>query len=410
MSTENTDTPTTPLPVSDVLSVENRHTSGVYPKRPIVLVSGQGSRVTDETGREYLDAAAGHGVAVLGHGHPALVRAVETQVRRLVTCPETYPNDRRAELMTRLAAITPGDLDRFFFCNSGTEAVEAALKFARLVTGRTGIVATKRGFHGRTMGALSATADRRHREPFEPLVPGFTHVAYDNLAAMDAAIGDDTAAVILEVVQGEGGVHVASGEYLSGLRALCTERGALLIVDEIQTGFGRTGATFACEHFDLIPDLLCLGKALAGGIPMGAVAFGARVGELPRGAHGSTFGGNPLACAAALSVLDVLADEGLAERANELGTRIRSRLSELDAPMVREVRGLGLMIGIELRTRVTPSLIALLERGVLALPAGPTVLRLLPPLTIPTEDLDRILDEVCEVLMAVQPPQARPSR
>ncbi len=386
------------LTTSAILDLEARHGSGVYPKRPIALVEGQGVRVRDADGRWFLDAAAGHGVANLGHGHPRVLSALSAQAARLVTCAETYPNDRRAALLARLAGVTPPGLDRFFLCNSGTEAVEAALKFARVATGRTGFVALQRGFHGRTFGALSATAEKRHRDAFAPLVPGFTHVAFDDLPAAEAAVGDDTAAVIVEIVQGEGGVRPASGAYLAGLRALCDRTGALLIVDEVQTGFGRTGRLFACEHHDLRPDLLCLGKAMAGGLPMGAVALGAALGTLPPGSHGSTFGGNPLACAAALATLDVLHDERLPEHAADLGDHALQRLAAVDAPMVRAVRGLGLMLGIELRTRVTPLLKALLEAGVLALPAGPTVLRLLPPLTITEAELDTVLDAVELVL------------
>lgn len=374
----------------ELQSLEDSHTSGVYPKRLPVIVRGEGARVWDADGREYIDCAAGHGVANLGHSHPAVVAAVAEQARRLMICPEIYYNDQRAQLLARLTALAPSGLSRAFLCNSGAEAVEAAMKFARLATGRTRIVSTLRSFHGRTLGALSLTGQRKLREPFEPLVPDVAHVPYNNLAALAEAVDDCTAAVILEIVQGEGGVRPASHDYLRGAQDLCRRQGALLIVDEVQTGLGRTGRLFACEHAGLEPDLLCLAKSLAGGLPMGATLIGARVGELPGGAHGTTFGGNPLVCAAALATLDVLLAEALPQRAERLGAMLLARLRAADLPVVREVRGLGLMVGLELRNRVTPILKALHKHGVLALPAGATVLRLLPPLVISEADLDRV--------------------
>jgi acetylornithine/LysW-gamma-L-lysine aminotransferase len=253
------------------------------------------------------------------------------------------------------------------------------------------------------MGALSATWEKHYRTPFLPLVPGFQHVAYDDLDALRAAVTADTAAVLVEVVQGEGGVRPASHAYLRGLRELCDATGVLLIVDEVQTGFGRTGRTFACQHSGVVPDVLCLGKALGAGLPMGAVAVGARVPELPVGTHGSTFGGNPLACAAALAGLDVLADERLAERSAELGAWLLERARAIDLPLVREVRGLGLMLGIELRVRVAPIVSALMRKRVIALPAGPTVLRLLPPLVVTREELACGMHTIEETLREAAP-------
>lgn len=375
-----------------IVAIEKARTSGVYPTRDIALVRGSGASVWDAEGNQYIDCAAGHGVVNVGHAHPRVAKAIAEQASRLITCAGSFPNDKRSELSERLIEVLPKGLNRLFFCNSGTEAIEAAIKFARLSTGRVGIVATMRGFHGRTMGALSATWDKKYREPFNPLVPGFSHVPYDKLDAMEAAIDENTAGVLVEVVQGEGGVRPGSREYFEGLRQLCDRRGAMLIVDEVQTGFGRTGRMFACEHYQLTPDLLCLSKAIAGGLPMGAVAIGDRIGTLPNGSHGSTFGGNPLACAAALAVLDVMRDEALPSRAAELGTWLFDRLRAIDSPSIREVRGLGLMVGIELKSRVTPILQELMARGVIALPAGPNVLRLLPPLTIRRDDLATAVD------------------
>jgi acetylornithine/LysW-gamma-L-lysine aminotransferase len=337
-------------------------------------------------------------VANVGHSHPVVAEAIAKQAQTLITCPEFVYNDRRAALLARLAALLPGEMKRIFLCNSGTEAVEGAIKFARLSTGRAGVVATMRGFHGRTLGALSATHKKEYRDPFGPLVPGFSHVPFNNLERMEQAITGETAAVLVEVVQGEGGVRPASREWLKAIQALCRQRGVLLIVDEVQTGYGRTGRMFAVEHFDIEPDLLCLGKGVAGGVPMGAIGIGARVAELPVGVHGSTFGGNPLACAAATAVLDIFEQEGLAAQAAERGAYLQDRLRALELPAVREVRGLGLMVGVELRMRVMPAVLALMDHGVLALNAGPTTLRLLPPLVIGREELDAVVEAIAAVL------------
>lgn len=381
------------------MELEANHDCGLYPKRDIVIVRGKEAKVWDVHGREYIDCVGGHGVVLLGHSHPAVIAAITEQANRLISCPGTFYNDKRAQLLSRLAAIAPEGLTRTYLCNSGAEAVEAALKFARIVTGRTGFVATMRGFHGRTMGALSATWNKEYREPFEPLVPGFVHVPYDNIAEATATIGEDTAAVIVEIVQGEGGVRPGSGAYFAALRELCDAHGALLIVDEIQTGLGRTGRLFACEHYGLRPDLICLGKGIAGGLPMGATLFGEKVGQaLRQGCHGSTFGGNPLACAAALATLDVLDAEDLVAQAWQKGIYLIEKLCSLDLPSVREVRGMGLMVGLQLRGKVRSSLLALLDRRVLALPAGSTVLRLLPPLVISYKELDTVIEAVVDVL------------
>jgi acetylornithine/LysW-gamma-L-lysine aminotransferase len=387
----------------DIVAIEERHGSGLYNKRPVTIVRGEGARVWDAEGREYIDCVGGQGAANLGHANPAVAEAIASQARTIISLPEMFYNDRRAELLTRLTGIAPAGLERVFLCNSGTEAVEAALKFARLVTGRTEIVATMRGFHGRTMGALSATWEKKYREPFEPLVPGFRHVAYNDLAALEAAVTPETAAVILEVVQGEGGVRPGTAEFLRGAQGVCRKRGAMLIVDEIQTGFGRTGAMFASEHFDLEPDLLCVAKSMAGGLPMGAVLMGERVGTLPPQVHGSTFGGNPLACAAAVAAIDYIESEKLPERAAELGIWFLARLSRIQSPLVREVRGLGLMAGIELKQKVTPYLQALMAEGVVALPAGLTVMRFLPPLVISLPELAHAADAVERVLTRPAP-------
>jgi LysW-gamma-L-lysine/LysW-L-ornithine aminotransferase len=381
-----------------IQELENLHTSGLYTKRPLAIVRGAGAHLWDSTGKEYIDCVGGQGAANLGHANPAVVKAIAEQAATLISCPEMFYNDRRAALMDKLCALA--GMEKAYLCNSGTESIEAALKFARQLTGRTQVIAAKRGFHGRTMGALSATWEKKYRESFEPLVPGFQHVTYNDLEALSAAINEQTAAVILEVVQGEGGVRPGTPEFLLGAQALCQQHGALLIIDEVQTGFGRTGKLFAFQHYALQPDLLCVAKSIAGGLPMGATLLRAGLPPLQPQTHGSTFGGNPLACAAALAALQYLEEQHLPQRSAELGAWFKAQLEQIQSPLIREVRGKGLMVGIELKQKVTPYLQALMERGVLALPAGLTVLRFLPPLVIKSEDLARVAQTVCEVLQS----------
>ena len=381
----------------DYRELQKQYEFDVYPKRDLVLVRGLGSRVWDSEGKEYIDCATGHGVASLGHCNEAVVAAVRAQVDRLITCPGTFYNDTRARLLEKLAAITPSPLNRSFLCNSGAEAMEAALKFARITTGRTEFVCANRAFHGRTFGALSATFNPAYRQAFEPLVPGFRFAPFNNSDALLDAVTDQTAGVILEVVQGEGGVHAADAAYLRSARQCCDERGALLILDEIQSGFCRTGRMFACMHAGVVPDMLCVAKALAGGLPMGAVVCGERI-AVATGKHGSTFGGNPLCCAAACAAIDYMVEHRLDEQAAAKGAALIERIRDAALPIVREVRGLGLMIGIELRMRVQLYVLELLDRGVITLPAGATVIRLLPPLTISVEDIDGVVSVLLDVL------------
>ena len=383
------------------MELQRRYEFDVYPKRDVVLVRGQGARVWDDAGREYIDCAAGHGVASLGHCHPKVAEAVAEQARRLLTCPGIFYNDVKARLLERLVGIAPGGLTRAYLCNSGAETIEAAIKFARFTTGKHELVCAMRGFHGRTMGALSATFTREYREPFVPVVEGFRFAPFNNFAKLEAQVGDDTAAVLLEVVQGEGGVNLGKAEFFSQVGELCRERGVLLVIDEVQTGFCRTGKMFACEHFGLEPDILCLAKAMAGGLPMGAVLCSDKVTP-PVGRHGSTFGGNPLACAASLAAIDAMVEERLDLAAAEKGAYLRERLEASELPKVRELRQLGLMVGIELKEKSQPYLVRLMERGVLALPAGATVVRLLPPLTITHAELDTVAEALTEVLSGAE--------
>jgi len=383
---------------NEIIEIENKHTSGVYAKQTLTIVRGQGASLFDADGVEYLDCSSGHGVANLGHAHPKIAEALYKQANTLITLFESFPNDQRAQLMEKITALVPG-LDRVFFCNSGTEAVEAAFKFARISTGRKNFIAAMRAFHGRTYGALSATYNKKYREGFEPLLPGVSHVAYNNIEALDKAVNEETAAVILEVVQGEGGVYPATAEYIQAARRICDERGALLIVDEIQTGFGRTGRMFAIQHYGVTPDLLTCAKSIAGGVPMGAVLIGKNIKNLVPGVHGSTFGGNPLSCAAANAALDVIKEEDLPAQAEAKGKYLMDKLMEINSPNIREVRGIGLMVGIEMKQKVTGYIKSLQEKKVIALNAGMTVIRLLPPLVITYEQIDRLVQALTEVLV-----------
>ncbi len=383
----------------EIIDIETKHSSGTYAKQPLVIVRGQGASLFDADGNAYLDCSAGHGVANLGHANPKVAEAIYQQASTLITLFESFPNDKRAELMSKITSLVDG-LDRVFLCNSGTESVEAAFKFARISTGRKNIVAAMRAFHGRTYGSLSATFNKKYREGFEPLVPGFSHVAYNNIEALAQAVNQETAAVIFEVVQGEGGVYPASAEYIQAARRFCDEHGALLIVDEIQTGFGRTGKMFAIQHFGVIPDMLTCAKSLAGGVPMGAVLIGHTVKNLTPGVHGSTFGGNPLACAAAVAALGVMEEEDLPRQALVKGAYLMDKLRRIDSPNIREVRGMGLMIGIELKQKVAPYIKELQEKKIIALNAGMTVIRLLPPLVISYAQIDHLVEVLTEVLVA----------
>ncbi len=369
-----------------------------------VITRGDGCWLIDSEGNRYLDLGAGQGVAMLGHSHPALTAAIAEQAQTLVACPNFFYSDVRARFAQKLVDVLPAQLEHAFLTNSGAEAIDGAIKFARLATGRTGIVAAMQSFHGRTVGALSLTWEKKYRQPFAPLLPGVSHVPYNNLAKLAAAVDESTAAVVLETVQGEGGVNLGGRDFLEGAQAICRERGALLVLDEIQTGFGRTGRWFGFQHFDLQPDIVCLAKGIGGGFPMGAIAYGQPVREsLFPGAHGSTFGGNPLACAAGLAAIEAYQQEELIERSATLGAWLLGRLqTELaDCTLVREVRGCGLMIGIDLRQKVGRYLKALMdEHSVIALPAGSTVLRLLPPLILSEAEAEIGIRAIAAVLNA----------
>jgi acetylornithine/LysW-gamma-L-lysine aminotransferase len=388
----------TAIDLTEIQRLETDHQPLLYAKREIALVRGEGPYLFDSDGRRYLDAMSNYGVAVLGHADPEYAAALADQLRTLATGHQSFYSDVRAEFIQELGTIAPPGLTRFFLSNSGAEAIEAALKFARAATGRPNLVAAKRGYHGRTLGALAATADQKYRAPFEPLVPMTTHVAFNDADALAAAVSDDTAAIVLEPIQGEGGIWPATDEYLRAARQIADERGALLIVDEIQTGF-RTGEPWAMTPSGVAPDILVTAKALANGFPIGLTMCTETVSAaIPAGGHGTTFGANPLACRAALVTLRALRERGLYERSTTLGDQLRHRLTALDSPRVRQVRGRGLMIGVELKERVTPTLRAFQENGVLVLPATSTTFRLLPPLVWEEAQVDQFMETATAVL------------
>ncbi len=404
---------TTETPKADWLSLEQQLDSGVYNKHQVVMVRAEGATIWDDTGRAYIDCMGGYGVANVGHSNPEVVQAIKDQAERLIVMPQTLPNDKRAEFLQELTSLLPHELSRVFLCNSGTEAMEAAKKFAITATGRHRFVSMRRGFSGRSLGALSFTWEPKYREPFGDAVDNknVDFVSYGNIEELRAAITDETAAVIMEPVQGEGGVRPGTREFIQAARELTREKGALLILDEIQTGFCRTGKVFAMEHFGVVPDGVTLAKAMAGGVPVGAFAMTADVADrMPKGGHGTTFGGNPLAMAAGVAAMRFMKRENLAAQAAEKGAYFMEKLRAIQSPKIREVRGLGLMIGVELKEKSGPYIAALEhDEGVLTLQATPLVVRFLPPLTISREQIDEAVAAFARVLETVNPrevPQA----
>jgi acetylornithine/LysW-gamma-L-lysine aminotransferase len=381
----------------DYVAIEEQYSSGVYAKRGITIIRGSGATLTDNNGKVYIDCVGGQGTANIGHAHPRWQKALSEQAAILLNCPEMFSNDQRALYMLELMEVAPIGMQRVFFCNSGTEAIEGAIKFARAASGRSEIVAAKRGFHGRTLGALSATWNKKYRELFEPLMPSFNHITFNNFNDIEM-ISEKTAAVLLEVVQGEGGVYPIDPAFFAAVRKRCDQMGAFLIIDEVQTGFGRTGKLFAIEHYLIQADFLCIAKSIAGGLPMGAILINEKVGRFNPGTHGSTFGGNPLSCAVARETLKILHEEGLIENAAVLGKEFKQSLSTISSPLIREVRGQGLMIGVELKQKVAPYIKQLSDLGVLALPTGMTVMRFLPPLVITSEQMHQVVATVRSIL------------
>ncbi|WP_105318080.1 [LysW]-aminoadipate semialdehyde transaminase LysJ [Thermus tenuipuniceus] len=384
-----------------LLEAEKSLDTGVYTKHDLLLVRGQGARVWDAEGHEYIDCVGGYGVANLGHANPEVVEAIKKQAETLLSMPQTLPTPTRGEFYRTLVSLLPPELNRVFPTNSGTEANEAAIKFAWAHTKRRKLVAAMRGFSGRTLGSLSVTWEPKYREPFMPLLGPVEFIPFNDVEALRKAVDEETAAVILEPVQGEGGVRPATREFLEAAREVTREKGALLILDEIQTGMGRTGRRFAFEHYGVVPDILTLAKALGGGVPIGAAVMREEVARsMPKGGHGTTFGGNPLAMAAGVAALRYLERTRLWERAAELGPWFMEKLREIPSPKIREVRGLGLMVGLELKEKAAPYIERLeREHRVLTLQAGPTVIRFLPPLVIEKADLERVVEAVRAVLL-----------
>jgi predicted acetylornithine/succinylornithine family transaminase len=372
----------------------------VVNRLPVALVEGRGSRVVDVDGREYVDLTAGWGVCALGHCHPALVEAIRKQAGRLMQTTNLFYTLPQLDLAEALAKITPEPITRSFFTNSGTEAVEGALKLAHRATGRRKFVSTESSFHGRTLGALSVIGQPKHRDPYRELLPEQVVLPFGDLAAAERAIDGETAAFIVEPVQGEGGVNVPPEGYLRGLHELCTKSGALFILDEIQTGIGRTGKLLALEHDEVVPDVLTLGKGLGGGFPVGAfMCTEAVAATVKPGDHGGTYVGNPLACAAAYAVLGVVQEEKLAERAAKVGARLLGRLrafAEANPGVTRGARGRGLLVGLVLADAEAAAALPkrALAAGVLVNVTAGNVLRLFPALNIPEDELFGALETV----------------
>ena len=385
----------------EIIETEQKIMADTFAKRDLTLTKGKGALVWDINGNEYIDCTGSYGVAVVGHCHPKVVEAVQNQVEKLIACHASFYNDSRSILLQKIIGLAPEGLTRVFLSNSGAESVECAIKLARKYSGKSEIIAMVGAFHGKTMGALSATFKKKYKAPFMPLVPGFKHVPPNNLEKVKAAITDKTAAIIVEPVRGEGGIRPSNDKFLAGLRKICDEKSVLLIFDEVQTGFGRTGKVFACENWNVVPDILCLAKSVAGGLPMGATFAKEEVmAAFNRGEHSSTFSGNPLVCAAASAAIDVLVEENLAERAASLGKYFMDKLTDLQQKynIIREVRGMGLMIGVEFRFDVYNIIVGCKEQGVLVLDAGRNVVRFLPPLVITKEQIDKVIEVLDNVL------------
>lgn len=386
---------------NEIVELDSRYVMSTYARQPVVIVRGEGALVWDADGREYLDFVAGIAVNGLGHCHPRVVAAIREQAGVLMHTSNLYYTEQQPTLAKML--VDWSDFDRVFFCNSGAEANEAAIKLARKLGKRVSehkfeIVTALGSFHGRTMGAITATGQPRYQKPFEPLVPGFRHVPYNDLAALSAAVTEATCAIMLEPVQGESGVHLATLEYLRLARTLCDGTDALLIFDEVQTGLGRTGKLWAYEHYGVIPDVMTLAKTLAGGFPMGAcLARGEAAKVFEPGDHAATFGGNPLACAAAVAVLSAVHEEGLVENARDVGEYFQGRLREMRSAESgmrnAEIRGLGLMIAVEFEDPIAKAVAgACLERGLIVNAIGDSVIRFLPPLVVTRADVDRAIE------------------
>jgi acetylornithine/LysW-gamma-L-lysine aminotransferase len=373
----------------------------LYQRFPIVIDRGKGAKVWDDTGREYIDCMAGYGVALVGHCNDRVVAAIKDQIEKLMVCHMSTYNTARSIMLKKLSKVVPSGLDKFFFSNSGAEAVETALKFSRKFSGKPGVISMNGGYHGKTFGALSITSSEKYRKPFEPLLDYIKFVPYGNTSKLVDAIDDKTGTVILEPVQGESGIIMPPAGFIQEVREICSKHSLVLIFDEIQSGFGRTGKMWAAENWNTIPDVVCVAKGIAGGFPMGLTMTKTEIIESMKiGEHSSTFAGNPLACAAASASIDALVLDGLIENSAETGRYFKELLFQLKEKhkIVREVRGLGLMLALELRFDVRNILMDGISNGILMLYSGRNIIRLLPPLSIDRElvlkfvtTLDRLL-------------------
>lgn len=385
------------MKLADILDLENSRLANVYEKMPVAIVRGRGAHVWDSENREYLDFMGGYGVALIGHSHPELVRALSEQAEKIITCHGSLFNDARANFLHELFKILPSRMGRVFIGNSGAEAVECALKLAQKFTGKRKIIAMKGSFHGKTRGALSVTWGKKYREAFESVLAEVSFASYGDAVSVSKVVDSDVGAVIVEPVQGEAGVRIPPPDFLRELREICDTRGMLLIADEIQCGLGRTGSMWACDHFRISPDIMCIAKGIAGGLPMGVTA--AREDIMVRfgkGEHTSTFGGNSLSCAAASATLRIITREQLPERAREIGDRLVSGLRRLAErhSTIREARGIGLMQALEFRFPIKELLGKLLDNGMLSLYSGLNTLRFLPPLVLTEGDVDLALSKM----------------
>jgi len=392
------------MPTEELKKNAEQFLMGTYARQPISIVRGRGTKVYDLEGREYTDFVGGIAVNVLGHGHPDLVAAIQRQAAQLIHTSNLYYTEPQAKLAETL--VDHSFADKVFFCNSGAEANEAAIKLARRYShakygdGRYEIVTMKNSFHGRTMATLTATGQEKVQKGYQPLVPGFSYADFNHFAELERAVGDQTAAVMLEPVQGEGGVHVADREYLKATRDLCTRRDVLMIFDEVQTGVGRTGSLFAYEQLGVEPDIMTLAKGLGGGVPIGACLARDSVAQaFGPGSHASTFGGNPLACAAALAVFRVLLEGRILEQARQMGDYLAKGLSDCKDRhhVVRDVRGLGLLQGMELEMDAKNVVSDCLRRGLLINATSERILRFVPPLIVTQREIDRLLDVLSQI-------------
>ena len=380
---------------------EDQFMGNLYQRFPVTVEKGSGSHVWDVDGKEYIDCMGGYGVALVGHQNQRVVKAIKEQVDKIITVHSSLYNKTREEFLKTLIGLAPKNLTQVHLNNSGAEAVEAAMKFARKFTGKKGMVAMKGSYHGKSFGALSLTFNPKYKKAFQPLVEKVSFASYGDIESLRDAVDDDTGFVILEPIQGESGIIVPPEGFLQDVRKLCDEKGILLIFDEIQAGLGRTGRLWACEHWNTSPDILCLAKGIAGGVPMGATLVRPDIlAAISKGEHSSTFGGNPLSCAAGTAALKALTEDGLVENSEKMGEIFREGLEKLKEKhtMIREIRGKGLMIGVEMKFEVRDILMNLIKEGVLMLYSGRNILRILPPLVITEEDIAKVLESLDSVL------------